>query len=64
MGRVCLQVHCRTGSLEMQCGCIGNASFVHCRTGSLEISQDGFFNVFVVHCRTGSLEIQLAQSAV
>ena len=53
----CVLVHCRVGSLEMQCQKAETKQTVHCRVGSLEkiIPVDTSENI--VHCRVGSLEI-------
>ncbi len=50
------QVHCRTGSLEINLIRFFNLNIVHCRTGSLEIGGECWADKELVHCRTGSLE--------
>ncbi len=52
----CIDVHCRTGSLEKAKQLIKAVDAVHCRTGSLESQRRKGSITSVVHCRTGSLE--------
>ena len=52
-----MNVHCRTGSLEMEKTVNACQSFVHCRTGSLENHKKRVKGTGLVHCRTGSLEM-------
>ena len=56
--RICIRVHCRTGSLEIGQKTLGQFVCVHCRTGSLEIELKDENRPNIVHCRTGSLENQ------
>ncbi|CAH8242452.1 hypothetical protein VAE122_40008 [Vibrio aestuarianus] len=56
-----IDVHCRTGSLEIEIKRHSITVVVHCRTGSLEkkILNEGLDGI--VHCRTGSLETTKAE---
>tara|TARA_Y100001937_G_scaffold128548_1_gene205794 strand:- start:3792 stop:4106 length:315 start_codon:yes stop_codon:yes gene_type:complete len=51
-----VDLHCRTGSLEMHSQQEHRSTNLHCRTGSLEITFGQIIGLYLLHCRTGSLE--------
>ncbi|SLM32000.1 conserved hypothetical protein [Desulfamplus magnetovallimortis] len=53
---LCLQVNCRTGSLENKNTPNDHTNNVNCRTGSLETGDNYLPATLNVNCRTGSLE--------
>tara|TARA_R110002050_G_scaffold272165_1_gene415911 strand:- start:1618 stop:1833 length:216 start_codon:yes stop_codon:yes gene_type:complete len=59
-----LDVHCRTGSLEILAARYTGNTIVHCRTGSLESNQGNLTHHCTVHCRTGSLLIGIDEPIV
>ena len=54
---MCIFVHCRVGSLEIQQGKFTATVRVHCRVGSLERLDVRAINTASVHCRVGRLKL-------
>ena len=53
---LCIVVHCRIGSLEIEKIDMKQIDKVHCRIGSLESFMKSISITQIVHCCIGSLE--------